>query len=70
VDFGGTFVDGWNSGDVATVQSVWCLESDFAVSVNEFIESRLTPKERTALGLVGFEFHKEDFINWWYMPRE
>jgi hypothetical protein len=70
VNFGGSFVDDWNPRNVATVQTVWCLESDFAVSVNEFIESQLSHKERVELGLVGFQFHMEDFINWWYMPRE
>ena len=39
-------------------------------SVNEFIESRLTNKDRVDLGLVGFEFHRDDFISWWFMPRE
>lgn len=70
VDFGGSFVDDWDPDHVATVQSVWCLESDFTVSVNEFIESKFDAKERVALGLVGFEFRREDFINWWFTPGE
>ena len=70
VDFGGSFIDDWDTDKVATVQSMWCLENDFPISVNEFIESRLTLRERTSLGLVGFEFRRDDFINWWFMPRE
>lgn len=70
VDFGGSFVDDWDTTKIATVQAMWCLENDFAISVNEFIESRLTNKDRADLGLIGFEFRRDDFINWWYMPRE
>lgn len=70
VDFGGSFVDDWDPSKIATVQATWCLENDFVISVNEFIESRLTNRERAELGLIGFEFHRDDFINWWFMPRE
>lgn len=70
VDFGGSFVDDWDPQKVPSVQATWCLESDFAISVNEFIQSRLTDQERAELGLIGFEFRRDDFISWWYMPRE
>lgn len=70
VDFGGSFVDDWNPENVATVNCIWCLESDFDVSVNEFITNTLTVKERMDLGLVGLIFHREDFIDWWFIPRE
>lgn len=70
VDFGGILVDDWNPQNVATVQSVWCLEHDFADSVNTFIQSRLTQKEQSALGLDGFTFRRDDFINWWFTPME
>lgn len=70
VDFGGQFVDDWETRKIATVQSIGCLEYDFAVSVNEFIDSRLTTRERMELGLMDLEFRREDFINWWYMPGE
>jgi hypothetical protein len=70
VDFGGAFVDDWDPRNIATVQSVWCLERDFTESVNEFIETRLSERDRVELGLVGFQFHREDFINWWFVPRE
>lgn len=66
VDFGGQFVDDWDGRKSMTVQSIGCLEDDFAASVNEFIDSRLTTRERMDLGLMEFEFRKEDFINWWY----
>jgi hypothetical protein len=69
VDFGGSFVDDWDPKNIATVQSVWCLERDFTESVNEFIETRLSERDRVELGLVGFQFHREDFINWWFVPR-
>jgi hypothetical protein len=69
VDFGGSFVDDWDPENIATVQSVWCLERDFIESVNEFIETRLSERERVELGLVGFQFHREDFIKWWFVPR-
>ncbi|MCM1282942.1 MAG: ATP-binding protein [Muribaculaceae bacterium] len=70
VDFGGSIVDEWNQALVPSVQSVWCLESDFAVSVNEFILKQFSKKELVELGLVGLEFHRDDFISWWYMPKE
>lgn len=70
VDFGGAFVDDLDERSVATVQSIWCLESDFVVSVNEYIEMTLSEREKVELGLVGFSFHREDFINWWFTPRE
>ena len=70
IDFGGMIVDDWDPSKVATLQAMWCLENDFVISVNEFIESRLTNKDRVNLGLVGFEFHRDDFISWWFMPRE
>lgn len=70
VDFGGSFVDDWDDRQVATVRCIWCLENDFDVSVNEYIMQCLTEKERVQLGLVGFAFRREDFINWWLTPRE
>jgi hypothetical protein len=70
VNFGGSFVDDWDPKNIATVQSVGCLERDFTESVNEYIETRLSERDRVELGLVGFQFHREDFISWWYMPRE
>ena len=71
VDFGGSFVDDWkNQENVPTVSCIWCLEGDFDVSVNEFIAQTLTQKERVDLGLVGLVFRREDFIDWWFAPRE
>jgi hypothetical protein len=69
VDFGGSFVDEWTSDSAITVQSVWCLEDNFADLLNAFVKSRLTYVELTDYGLEELEFHKEDFISWWYMPR-
>ncbi len=70
VDFGGQFVDDWDGKKSAVVQSVGCLEDNFAMSVNEFIGSRLTTGERMELGMMDFVFRREDFINWWYRPGE
>lgn len=71
VDFGGSFVDDWkNQENVPTVSCIWCLEGDFDVSVNEFIAQTLTQKERVDLGLVGLVFRRQDFIDWWFAPRE
>lgn len=70
IDFGGFFIDDWNPKNVATVQSIWCLESDFAVYVNEYIATILNEREKVDLGLVGLTFRREDFINWWFTPRE
>jgi hypothetical protein len=70
VDFGGSYVDEWDPKNVATVQSVHCLESDFIESLNEYIECKLSPEERMEMGLVGFQFHRVDFISWWFMPKE
>ncbi len=69
IDFGGSFVEEWKSQKPITVQAIWCLEDDFANSVNTYIRSKLTEIERLDLGLEGLIFHKEDFISWWYMPR-
>lgn len=70
VDFGGQFVDDWEGRKAATVQSIGCLEESFTASVNAFVDSRLSTEERVELGLTDFEFRREDFINWWYTPRE
>ena len=69
IDFGGSFVDEWTSESAITVQSVWCLEDDFAMALNEFVREKLTMEELVAYGLEGLVFHKEEFINWWYMPK-
>lgn len=69
IDFGGSFVDEWNSNSPMTVQAIWCLERDFAESLNRFIDLKLTMEERVEMGLEGLVFHEEDFLNWWYMPR-
>jgi hypothetical protein len=69
VDFGGSFVDEWTSDSAITVQSVWCLEENFAEMLNEFVRSRLTYIELADYGLEELTFHKEDFISWWYMPQ-
>ena len=69
IDFGGSFVDEWSSDSPMTVQAIWCLERDFADSVNQFIQLKLTSDERIQLGLEGLVFHEEDFLSWWYMPR-
>ena len=70
VDFGGSFVDDWDPKKVATVSCIWCLEYDFVDLVNDYIDQCLTKKERVKLGLVGFTFHREDFISWWFTPRK
>lgn len=69
IDFGGSFVDEWTSESAITVQSVWCMEDDFAMALNEFVREKLTMEELVAYGLEGLVFHKEEFINWWYMPK-
>ena len=69
IDFGGSFVDEWTSESAITVQSVWCLEDDFAMALNEFVREKMTMEELVAYGLEGLVFHKEEFINWWYMPK-
>jgi hypothetical protein len=69
IDFGGSFVEEWSSETPMTIQSVWCLENDFADSINRFIDAKLSKQERTDLGLDGLLFHREDFISWWYMPH-
>jgi hypothetical protein len=70
VDFGGSFVDELTPKQVPTVMSVHCLETDFIESLNEYIECTLTASERLELGLMGFSFHRADFISWWFAPRE
>ena len=70
VDFGGEFVDDWNPQNIATVQSVGCLENGFVEAVNAFFDSRLSEKEKEELGLTGFAFQREDFIEWWFTPEK
>jgi hypothetical protein len=70
IDFGGSFVEEWSFETPMTIQSVWCLENDFADSINQFIDTKLSKQERTDLGLDGLLFHRDDFISWWYMPRD
>jgi hypothetical protein len=69
VDFGGSFVDEWTADSAISVQSVWCLEENFAELLNEFVRSRLSYVELTDYGLEELVFRKEDFISWWYMPQ-
>ena len=71
VDFGGCFIDEWNDAkNIATVQAMWCLEDDFVVSLNKYISSVLDNRDRAELGLIALEFHRDDFINWWFEPGE
>jgi molecular chaperone HtpG len=49
---------------------MWCLEDDFVVSLNEYISSVLDNRDRAELGLIALEFHRDDFINWWFEPGE
>lgn len=69
-DFGGLLVDAWPADRNIQEQSVGCLENDFVESVNEYILSCLSPRDQTQYGLEGLAFHREDFINWWFAPRE
>jgi hypothetical protein len=69
IDFGGSFVEEWNSSTPMTMQSVWCLENDFADSINRFINAKFTESERIRIGIDRLTFRREDFISWWYMPR-
>ena len=69
IDFGGSFVDEWTSPELITVQSIWCLEDDFAQSVNQFMEKQFNAAELTFLGLDECVFYKDDFIDWWYSPK-
>lgn len=70
LDFGGLLIDEWKMNCSVNEQCVWCLETDFVENVNEYMEGFLSEKDRVELGLVGFAFHREDFINWWFAPRE
>ncbi|MCD7708951.1 MAG: ATP-binding protein [Clostridiales bacterium] len=70
VDFGGAVVHAWDPNDIATVQSIWCLEASFIDSLNEFVDMKFTDKEMAELELVGLEFRRDDFINWWFTPHE
>jgi hypothetical protein len=69
IDFGGSFVEEWNSSTPMTMQSVWCLENDFADSINRFIDTKFSESERIRIGIDRLTFRREDFISWWYMPR-
>ena len=69
IDFGGSFVDEWTSPELITVQSIWCLEDDFAQSVNQFMEKQFNAAELTFLGLDECVFFFFFFIDWWYSPK-
>ena len=69
IDFGGSFVDEWKQETPMTVQAIWCLENDFADSLNAFIKQKFSWQDMVELGLEGLVFHRDDFIKWWYMPR-
>lgn len=58
------------SGECADSELYLVPGRRFDVSVNEFIAQTLTQKERVDLGLVGLVFRREDFIDWWFAPRE
>lgn len=70
LDFGGLLVDEWPKEKNLQEQTVGCLEKDFVESTNEYILTCLSPQELEELGLKGLAFHREDFISWWFAPRE
>lgn len=69
MDFGGVRVDSWNLEEPVTVKSKWCLEENFAESLNDFIRAQFMPAEKRELGIEKLVFGREDFIEWWYSPR-
>ena len=69
IDFGGSIVEEWNSDTALSLQSVWCLESNFADSLNVLVAERLTPREIADYGLAGLYFSDQDFISWWQPPK-
>lgn len=69
IDFGGTIIEEWDSDTSLSLQSVWCLESDFANMLNVLVAERLTPREIAEYGLAGLYFTDDDFISWWLPPK-
>lgn len=68
IDFGGEFVDEYTESKSLSLQSIWCLESDFPNEINELVIRTLTPQEISQYGLTSLFFTKADFIEWWMLP--
>ena len=69
IDYGGQIIDEWNSDKDLSIQSIWCLEKDFAFKINQLVAQRLTPQELAKYGLTSLYFTEEDFISWWLPPE-
>lgn len=69
IDYGGQIIDEWNSDKDLSIQSIWCLEKDFAFKINQLVAQRLTPQELAKYGLTSLYFTEEDFISWWLPPQ-
>lgn len=69
IDYGGQVIDEWKSETELSIQSIWCLEADFADKINTLVAQRLTPQEIAKYGLTSLYFTEEDFISWWLPPN-
>ncbi len=68
LDFGGEAVEDYTLREPVSVQSIWCLEKEFPMAVNEFAAQKLTPREVSEYGLLSLYFSEDDFISWWLPP--
>ena len=68
IDYGGQIIDEWNSDKDLSIQSIWCLEKEFPMALNQFIAEKLTAREISDYGLLSLFFSEDDFISWWLPP--
>ena len=68
IDFGGEAVEDYTLSTPVSVQSIWCLEKEFPMALNQFIAEKLTAREISDYGLLSLFFSEDDFISWWLPP--
>lgn len=68
IDFGGEVVEDYTLTNPVSIQSIWCLEKEFPMTLNAFIAERLSAREISEYGLLSLYFSEDDFIPWWLPP--
>ncbi len=66
VDYGGSQMHFLDQNRILSIQSIGCLELEFAESLNEFIHTKYTDDELEDMKISNICFKKENFITWWY----
>ncbi|MDE7201521.1 MAG: hypothetical protein K2O91_06325, partial [Lachnospiraceae bacterium] len=66
VDYGGSYINILAPKQVPSIQSIGCLELEFAESLNEFIHNKYSYDELEDMKISNICFKKENFVTWWY----